>query len=334
MTEETSFSTVITALLDEKNPFPPRYLRHFSDLDPVNLKLLLKAWPKVATARKLTLLEDLELLAETDTITSFDDLARTLLIDPEPGVRVIAIRLLWECSDTKLVPAYLEIMKSDESEQARAAAATALGLFIYEGELEEIPQKVLHNVEEALLDATKNAESILVRRRALEALGASSREEVPALIEAAYHRKDPNWVVSALFAMGKSSDKRWEKQVLSRLHSQDEEIRSEAIQAAGELGLASARMALLDLLADEDDGEMRREVVWALSKIGGEGVRERLEEMVDLETDDEEADFLDEALENLLFTEELSQFDMFDFDPDDELKEDDFDEEEEEGEEE
>jgi len=330
MTEETSFSTVITALLDEKKPFPPRYLRHFSDLDPANLKLLMKTWPKVATARKLTLLEDLELLAETDTITSFDDLASALLTDPEPGVRVIAIRLLWECPDTRLVPVYLKIMQSDESEQARAVSATALGLFIYEGELEKIPEKILHSVEEALLDTTKNAESILVRRRALEALGASSREEVPPLIEAAYHRREPNWVVSALFAMGKSSDKRWEKQVLSRLHSQDEEIRSEAIRAAGELGLASARAALLDVLADEEDIEMRHEVIWALSKIGGEGVRERLEELIDLETDDEEADFLDEALENLLFTEELSQFDMFDFDPDDELKEDDFEEEEEE----
>jgi HEAT repeat protein len=130
--------------------------------------------------------------------------------------------------------------------------------------------------------------------------------------------------------MGKSSDKRWEKHVLSRLHSQDEEIRSEAIRAAGELGLASARAALLDVLADEEDVEMRHEVIWALSKIGGEGVRERLEELIDLEADDEEADFLEEALENLLFTEEMSQFTMFDFDPDDELKEDDFEEEEEE----
>ena len=330
MTGETSFTTVITALLDEKKPFAPRYLRYFSDLDPVNLKSLMKAWPKVATARKLTLLEDLELLAETDTITSFDNLAQALLTDPEPGVRVIAIRMLWECPDTKLVPVYLKIMQSDESDQARAAAATALGLFIYEGELEEIPEKILHDVEEALLDTTKNAESILVCRRALESLGASSREEVPPLIEAAYHRKEPNWVVSALFAMGKSSDKRWEKHVLSRLHSQDEEIRSEAIRAAGELGLASARAALLDVLADEEDVEMRHEVIWALSKIGGEGVRERLEELIDLEADDEEADFLEEALENLLFTEEMSQFTMFDFDPDDELKEDDFEEEEEE----
>lgn len=330
MDKEIDLSTVTAALLDEKKPFPPRYLRHFSDLEPAPLKQLMQAWPRVPTARKLSLLEDLELLAETDTITSFDNFARALLADPEPGVRVLAIRLLWECADIKLVPVYLKILNNDESEKARAAAATALGLFIYEGELEEIPAKILHDVESALLDATQNAESTLVCRRALEALGASSREEVPDLIEAAYHHKDPNWVVSALFAMGKSSDLRWEKQVLSRLRSPDEDIRSEAIGAAGELGLASASATLLDQLADEEDVDMRHEIIWALSKIGGEGVRDQLEEMLDMESDDEEADFLDEALENLAFTEELAKFDMFDFDPDEDLHEEDFDEDEEE----
>ncbi len=319
MTQETSFSTVIAALLDEQKPFPPRYLRNFSDLEPDPLKELMHAWPNVTIARKLTLLEDLELLAETDTITNFDDLARALLTDPDAGVRIIAIRLLWECTDTKLVPVYLNILNNDESEAVRAAAATALGLFVYEGELEEIPAKILHQVEEALLDAAQNAKGTLVRRRAVESLGASSRDEVPPLIEAAYHHKDPDWVVSALFAMGRSCDNRWTKHVISRLHSQDDDIRSEAAHAAGELEIGAAREPLFDLLADEEDVEIRRIIIFALSKIGGEGVRARLEELLNLEPDEEEADFIDEALENLSFTEDLAQFDLLDIDPDDDL---------------
>jgi HEAT repeat protein len=323
MTKETPFQIVIDALLDEK-PFPPRYLRIFSDLDPANLKLLLQTWPSVPAARKLTLLEDLELLAETDTITNFEDLARALLTDQDAGVRIIAIRLLWECTDTKLVPVYLNILNNDESEAVRAAAATALGLFIYEGELEEIPANILHKVEESLLDAAQNAKATLVQRRAVESLGASSRDEVPPLIEAAYHRKDPDWVVSALFAMGRSCDKHWEKHVLSRLHSQDDDIRSEAVHSAGELEIGSAREALFDLLADEEDVEIRRIIIWALSKIGGEGVRPRLEELLEIEPDEEEADFIDEALENLSFTEDLAKFDMLDVDPAEDLIEADF----------
>lgn len=314
--QETAFDQVTNALLDENKPFPARHLRRFSDLEPADLTLLLEAWPKVSLRRKLSLLEDLENLAEADTLMSFDAFARALLPDPEAGVRTRAIRLLWECDDHKLVPTYLHILASDDSEETRAAAATALGLFIYEGELEEIPASLLKQVEEALLEAASRAESVLVRRRALEALGTSSRPEVPPLIEEAYHRKEADWVVSAVFAMGKSSDKRWEKQVLSQLRSADERIHMEAVRAAGELELASARPSLLDQLEDEEDPDTRHEIIWALSKIGGAGVRTKLEELLDSEMDDEEAEFLEEALDNLLFTEDMGQFEMFEFEGD------------------
>jgi HEAT repeat protein len=132
-------------------------------------------------------------------------------------------------------------------------------------------------------------------------------------------------MVSALFAMGRSSNERWKKQVLSKLHTPNDDIRSEAIHAAGELELASARPVLLDMLEDEEDMELRRELIWALSKIGGEGVRDRLEEILDAEKDDEEADFIEEAIDNLTFTEDMAQFDLFDLDPDADLHEDELD---------
>jgi len=115
--------------------------------------------------------------------------------------------------------------------------------------------------------------------------------------------------------------------VLSKLHAPDEDIRSEAIHAAGELELPSARSILLDLLEDEEDLEIRRELIWALSKIGGEGVRGRLEEILEVEADDEEAGFIEEALDNLTFTEDLARFDLLDLDPDADLDEEEYDEE-------
>ncbi len=208
-----------------------------------------------------------------------------------------------------------------------AAAANALGLFVYQGELEKIPAKLHHQIEDDLLKAATSAKETLVRRRALESLGYSGRQEVIPLIEAAYHEKNPDWVVSALFAMGRSSDERWKKQVVSKLHVPDEDIRSEAVHAAGELELPSARPILLDLLEDEEDLEMRREIIWALSKIGGEGVRDRLEELLDAEEDDEEAGFIEEAMDNLTFTEDMGLIDMFDLDPEADLHEEELDEE-------
>ena len=322
MAQKIPFKAIVDALLDDAAPFPARYLHRFSDLPPADLKLLFQIWPQVSSRRKQTLLEDLEELAETDTLTCFDDLAYPLLTDPEANVRVLAIRLLWECEDAKLVQIYLKMLREDEDTEVRAAAANALGLFVNLGELEKIHAAIQHKIEDQLLKVITSAEKTLVRRRALESLGYSSREEVIPFIEAAYHDKNPDWVVSALFAMGRSYDERWKKQVLSKLLDPSEDIRSEAVHAAGELEISSARSVLLDLLEDEEDLELRREIIWALSKIGGEGVRNRLEELLEVETDDDEAAFIEEAQDNLFLTEDMSRFDLFNVDPEQELHED------------
>ncbi len=327
MAQNAPFQTVVDALLDNGTPFPARFLHRFSDIMPSDLTILLKAWPQITNKRKHTLLEDLEELAESDTLTNFDDMARPLLKDSDPQVRIRAIRLLWENEDIKLVPIFLKILSEDDDPEVRAAAANALGLFVYLGELEKIPEELHHQIEDNLLEAATSSKDILVRRRALESLGYSGRNEVIPLIEAAYQDKNPDWVVSALFAMGRSSDERWKKQVLSKLHAPDEDIRSEAIHAAGELELTSARSILLDMLEDEEDLEIRRELIWALTKIGGEGVRNRLEEILEAEEDDEEADFIEEAMDNLSFTEDMAQFDLFDLDPNLDLHEEEMDEE-------
>ena len=316
MTTNEPFLKVIEALLDDNQPFPARYLHHFSDISPADLKVLTNTWQRVSLNRKFTLLEDLEDLAETDQLTSFDDFARPLLTDAAPHVRASAIRLLWETEDTHLVPIFREMLKTDSDEEVRGAAANILGLFVYMGELEKIPEELNHEIEDDLLKATATDKDSRVRQRALESLGYSSREEVIPLIESAYQHKDLLWVVSALFAMGRSSDERWKKPILSQLISPELEIRSEAIHAAGELELGAARSILLDLLEDEEDLDLRHELIWALARIGGEGVRAKLEELFDVEEDDEIADFIEEALETLSFTEDMGGLSLMDVNPD------------------
>jgi HEAT repeat protein len=321
MPQNVAFQTVLDALLDTSRPFPARYLHRFSDLPPAEVKAILQVWPKVTAQRKVALLEDLEELAEADTLTSFDDLARPLLADSQPQVRVLAMRLLWECEDPKLIPVYLDILNADEDPVVRAAAANALGLFVYLGEVENIPAELHRQVEDNLLEVATSEQEDQIRQRALESLGASSRDEVPPLIEAAYRRKDTAWEVSALYAMGRSADNRWEKQVLSNLTNPSDEVRSEAIRAAGELDLRASRTILLDMLVDEEDLVIRRQIIWALSKIGGEGVRNRLEELFEAEMDDDEADFLEEAIDNLAFNEDSGLFDLLDIEADNEEEE-------------
>ena len=319
-TTSTSFQSVLDALLSGKE-FPRRYLQEFSDIGTLELKTLLDVWPRVKPSRKLTLLEELDALAETDTLVSFDDVARALLTDPEPEVRTRAIRLLDEYEDPKVVPSYLDMLKNDPDLNVRIEAANALHLFVDLGELEEIPANIYHQVEDALLASAASEDNVRVRRAALESLGYSSRPEVTTLIDSAFHREDPAWQASSLVAMGRSADERWTDAVTRSLVHVDDRIRTAAVQAAGELSLQAARPILLKMLSEEEDATILSAVIWSLSQIGGEDVRTYLENLLDQLEDEEQIAFLEEALDNLAFTEDLDRFDLLAFDPDDELKE-------------
>jgi HEAT repeat protein len=321
MADTFSFQSVVDALLDSDKAFPKRYYQHFSDIDPASLKLLLDAWPRVAPTRKLSLLDGLESTLEEDTLVSFDDLARALLTDADAGVRARAIRLLDECEDAKLVPVFVKILGKDSDPAARAEAATALGQFVELGELEEISETAHRQAEDALLNAVNLDDSLLVRRRAVESLGFSARPEVPALIESAFQRQDPDWIASALFAMGRSNEERWAEPVVRMLLSENRVIRLAAAEAAGELGLDAARLPLLRLLEEEDDADVFRAAVWSLSQIGGEDVRAYLVNLFDQFDEDADVEFLEDALANLSFTEDAGRFDLLAFDEDDDLHE-------------
>ena len=315
-----TFSQVLEALLDLSQPFPNQHLPHFSDIDTDELEALLEVWSHIEPGRKQQLLSDLDQLAEEDTLVSFDNLARALLTDDDPQVRELSIRLLDECEDTKLAPTFVRILSGDENNDVRAAAATALGMFVEKGELEEIPAETHRAVENALLLAAGGQEHPEVQRRALESLGYSSRTEVAGLLESAYQRPEPAWIASALFAMGRSYDRRWADHVLSMLPNDDQRIRLAAVEAAGELGLPSARTILLRMLEEEDDDLVFGALVWSLSQIGGEDVRTYLVSLLDQYEEEDQISYIEDALANLDFTEGLNEFDLIAFDADDELE--------------
>ena len=319
MTEtKTRYQKVIDELMDGTRELSRQSLQEFSDITPAGMDALFEAWPRIKLDRKRSLLEGLKSLSETDTLVSFDDFARALLTDPEAEVRLRAIRLLDECDDVKLVAPFLKILEGDEEAETRAEAASALGKFIELGELEELPAKTQHQVEDALLAKANSDDQLIVRRNALEALGYSSRPEVITLIESSFRRSNPDWQASALFAMGRSFDERWEEQVLSRLADENSLVRLAAVEAAGELALTSARALLFKVLEDEEDDEITAAAIWSLSQVGGEDVRVYIENLIDLAEDEEQVEFLEEALDNLVFTEEMSRFDLMSYDPDEE----------------
>jgi HEAT repeat protein len=332
--QTTSFQTVLDSLIASGKDFPRRYLQFFSDIGPLELKTLLEVWPRVKPDRKLSLLKGLEHLTEGDTLVNFEDFARAVLNDPEASVRAHAIRLLDECDDVKLVPVYIKLLKNDPDVNVRAEAANALNLFVDLGELEEIPEEAYGEIQSALLESAKSGDEARVRRRALESLGWSSNPEGAALIDSAFEG-NIDWKVSALIAMGRSADDRWEDRVLRSMLEDNEKVRKAAVQSAGMLAFKSARLPLLRMLDAEESDEVMSAAIWSLSQIGGEDVQIVLEKLLDEAEDEDLIEFLEEALDNLAFTEDLDRFELMAFDPDelDDLEEledlDELDEEEE-----
>lgn len=311
MNEELPFQKVLDVLLEDGKDIPPGYLSAFSDIEPAALESLQETWPRIGLSRKLLLLDQLNTLANEGTLVSFNNLGRALLTDTEPQVRIRAMRLLIECEDTRLVPKYIDMLSNDNDVDVRAEAASTLGIFVQLGECGDIPDDLHHHIEDVLLEVFNGEDDPSVRRRALEALGFSSRDEVPVLIESSFKRQDPDWKASAIFAMGRSSDERWTDHVLCMLISENRRIRLAAVQASGELGLGLAHPLLLGLLEEEFDDAVSGAVIWSLSQIGGEDVRLYLQNLLDkVEDDDEQAAFLEEALDNLIFTDDMSSFDL------------------------
>ena len=101
----------------------------------------------------------------------------------------------------------------------------------------------------------------------------------------------------------------------------DDRIRKAAVEAAGLLSVPSARPILLKMLGEEENDTILSAAIWSLSQIGGEDVRTYLENLLDQIEDDDQIAFLEEALDNLAFTEDLDRFDLLAYDPDGELTE-------------
>jgi HEAT repeat protein len=302
---------IIVALLDEDTPFPPKYLYRLSDISPDDLKLIKQTWPKISSWRRQALMEDIEQLGESDPLLTFDAICRFALSDEQSQVRVLAVRTLWDYEDRDLADRFIQLMEKDGSPEVRAAAASGLGKFVYLGEIEELPEKTLHIIEDHLLKKCKGTDNSLVRRRSLESLGFSSREEVVPLIENAYYSGNEDWLTSALFAMGRSASESWRTLVQDMIDHDSPPVRQEAVRAAGELELSPCAELIIERLNDPDE-DVRNAAIWSLSQIGGEGVQDILEELYEDTDDEEELDYLEAALDNLAFTQDLEPFTLFD----------------------
>jgi len=320
MSETLSFQSILDHLLDSKKDIPASHYQHYSDLDPKSLQLFMDVWSSVKPERKLLLLDGLLSFLNADTLVSYEDIGRFLLDDVDAQIRARAIGLLAESDDPRLVDKLTDIFLNDAELAPRMEAANLLGEFVLLGEFEELNPAIQRGVEDALIAVIRREDTPpALKRRALEALGYSSRDEMTGIIESAFQRPDPAWIASALVAMGRSHNKHWEEDVLGKLLDEDPRVRRAAAEAAGELIIEDAAPIMLQMLEDleEEEDEVITAAIWSLSQIGGDDARIYLVNLIEQTEDEVMIDFLEDALENLDFNEELNKFDLLSLDGDD-----------------
>lgn len=289
----------------------------FSKMDQAALAVFKEEWPLIPAERRREVVAELVEIAEVNFEVDFSPVFLLGLGDADAEVRSQSIAGLWEQEDPVLIGPFIHLLETDEVPLVRASAATALGRFVYLYELEELDPAFIEPVRKALLTTIHQlAEDVEVRRRAIESAAFFSGPEIVRIIENAYYDDNEKMQVSAVFAMGRNADGQWRPRVLAELDNANSEIRFEAARACGELEVADAVPKLVELIDEDLDLQVQEVAIWALGRIGGSLAREALEICAD---SDVEAIALAaaEALDEInLFS---GEFDLFDFDEDDDF---------------
>jgi HEAT repeat protein len=281
----------------------------------VRLAQFHSAWERFGAKRRHSILLQLGELANSKIELSFEAINRFALEDPDPPSRAQAIGNLWESEDPQLARQLLDMLRTDQAAEVRKAAAGGLGSFVLLAETEVLAEQLRLEIEQGLLNAVRSDPSSEVREGCLQALGFSTREEVPELIEQAYSSGEGSSLRAALRAMSRSADSRWAPLVMAKLQDPEPDTRFVAVQAAGELDIREASEELVDLLEDVDD-RIRRAAIWSLSQVGGSIATATLEQLQE-SASDSEAQLIQDAIDNLEFEDGARDIFRLNFDDED-----------------
>jgi hypothetical protein len=263
-------TTLDTLKAGEKSRPDAAMFYGLSDLNANEIERVRGVWNGLLPAYRRKVMRQIAETAETNFDLDYGAMGRLGLEDSDAEVRIHAIDALSEDRSTDLMALLIERLRTDDTTEVRAAAASALGEFILSGELGDLPETITTQAQQAVIAVLNNAqEPIEVRRRALEALSNCSHSMIQGAIRDAYQHSDRRMRVSALYAMGRSCDAVWSDTVMAELRSEDSEMRFEAARAAGELELRQAVLHLTPLTRDTDS-EIREIAIWSLGEIGGE----------------------------------------------------------------
>lgn len=301
-------------LTDDHLSIPLLY--HLSDLSPTDLDHFCDTWKDIDVDRRRIIVRHLADIAEENFQVDFAAVFQHCLADQLAAVRLASLAGLWDSERLDLIAPIIKMVEEDPDIEVRTMAAATLGHYILLAEWQQIPLESADPIVDALLGQLDQEETEQkVRQAALESLGASSHKRVPLEIERAYDSGDADLQVSAVYAMGRSADRRWISIVMDEMTNPQVEMRIEAARAAGGIGLSDAIPELADLAWD-DDLEVRLAAVAALGEIGGDAASQILAELIDDPESSDLHDAAEEALEQASWLGEDIDLSFFDWEND------------------
>ncbi len=269
-----------------------------SSLTPAEVEQFKQAMTQAAEERRIELASRLAELAEDQTELDLAPAMVGLTSDPSAGVRRLAVSSLWESADPATVRLVLKIAQSDPNVEVREAALLSLASYALAFELGQLRATVGQQLKDALIKMVNDEdEPLVIRRRALEAIGVFNEKPVRDLIRWGFAHPDREVKASAVYAMGRSADRFWLPEVMQSLSSAHTEIRFEAVRAAGGIELEEAVPTLVRFTTD-DDREIVAAAVNALAEIATDEAERALTQLAGSE-DEFLREIGEEGLENL-----------------------------------
>ena len=286
---------------DSDNLPSPNVLYGLSGLSVEDMARLRPVWSTLDATYRRILMQMLVDASESNFELSYDAIGHENLNADQAEVRQAAIELLWEDESLPLMNQLIRMAENDEHVLVRAEAAKALGRFVLLGEVGDLPEAETQRAQTTLLNILgRDNEAVDVRRYALESIANCTRTEVTRLIDKAYKSEDDDLRASAIVAMGRTCDSRWENIILRELEDGEGDIQLESVRAAGELQLDEAVPHIVKLLADVDDNrDLLETIIWALGEIGGKQASRTLDllsERAEEENDEDLITLIDDAI--------------------------------------
>ena len=214
-------------------------------------------------------------MIEGDLQVEFDSIFLEGLESDDAVIRGLSVTGLAESTHPALLRYLVRMLRSDDAEDVRIAAALGLSRMTTLAHEDKMPSRQAVELQAVLTECFNDElETSDVRRRALEALSIFQGEAIEAYIEIGYEEgeqdeeDDHEMRPSAIHAMGRNASPKWVEIIIEELESAVAACRFEAATALGQIGSEEHLGHLLEMLNDEDI-EVQTASVRAMGYIGG-----------------------------------------------------------------